>query len=82
MKKNLALFTLLMLTAAASFGQSILGFSKTTAEAELQTEKNFDANLNAKNVDQFIKDLSAVPHHVGSPGDKANAEYILNIVAL
>lgn len=57
---------------------TILGFSQTAAEGQLTSEKKFDANLSAKNIDQFIKELSAVPHHVGSPGDEANAKYILN----
>jgi N-acetylated-alpha-linked acidic dipeptidase len=72
----------LLITAAAissiTFAQTstVAGFSKTAAEAEQATEKKFDALLNAKNVDQYIKDLSAVPHHVGSPGGEANTKYI------
>ncbi len=57
---------------------AILGFSPTAAAIQLATEKKFDANLRAKNIDLFIKELSAVPHHVGSAGDEANAKYILN----
>ena len=57
---------------------AILGFSPTDAAIQLATEKKFDANLRAKNIDLFIKELSAVPHHVGSAGDEANAKYILN----
>jgi N-acetylated-alpha-linked acidic dipeptidase len=77
-KFSLALIFSMMLTA--SFGQttSILGFSKNGAEAQLNSEKKFDLNLSAANVGVYIKDLSAVPHHVGSPGGKAAAEYILN----
>ena len=77
MKKNAALFLSFLLVAATSFAQSsITGFSKANAEAQSATEKKFDANLSAKNVDQFIKDLSAVPHHVASPGGEANTKYI------
>ena len=66
--------------AVASMAQStlILGFSPAAAGAQLTTEKKFDGNLSAKNVDLFIKEMSAVPHHVGSPGDEANAKYILD----
>jgi N-acetylated-alpha-linked acidic dipeptidase len=76
-KKALFFLTLSIFGYTVS-AQSIIGFSKSAAEQQLQTEKKFDASLSTKSVDQFIKQLSAVPHHVGSPGDKANAEYILN----
>jgi N-acetylated-alpha-linked acidic dipeptidase len=64
----------------ASIAQTnaILGFSPAAAEIQLAAEKKFDAGLNAKNVDQFIKEMSAVPHYVGSAADEANAKYILN----
>lgn len=41
-------------------------------------ESKFDGYLKAGNVNQLIKDMSARPHHVGSPGDKAVADYIYN----
>ena len=57
---------------------SILGFSPSAAETQLAAEKKFDANLHARNIDLLIKEMSAVPHYVGSAGDEANAKYILN----
>ena len=76
-------YTLLLagcFVAVASMAQStsILGFSPAAAGAQLSAEKMFDGNLSARNIDVFIKEMSAVPHHVGSPGDEANAKYILN----
>lgn len=72
-----------LLIAASIFSFSALaqtspvaGFGKAAAEAQQSTEKKFDALLNAKNIDQYIKDLSAVPHHVASPGGEANTIYI------
>jgi N-acetylated-alpha-linked acidic dipeptidase len=77
MKKNAALFLSFLLAAFSSFAQStIAGFSKSSAEAQSAAEKNFDAGLSAKNVDDFIKTLSAVPHHVASPGGDANIKFI------
>ena len=79
--KNTLLATVaatLLSVAVIAQPSPILGFSKAAADKQLSTEKKFDGNLNAKNVDQFIKDLSAVPHHVASPGGDANAAYILN----
>ncbi|CAN5559223.1 transferrin receptor-like dimerization domain-containing protein [soil metagenome] len=79
MNIKLSLFSILCFSTYSVFAQSntILGFSNSAATAQLATEKKFDANLKAENVGKLIKDLSAVPHHVGSVGDKANAEYIL-----
>ena len=68
----------LITVAAVAQTSAILGFSPAAAGAQLATEKKFDANLRAKNIDLFIKEMSAVPHHVGSAGDEANAKYILN----
>lgn len=80
MKNNLLATAAALLLSAVVIAQpsSILGFSKAAADKQLSAEKKFDGNLNAKNVDQLIKDLSAVPHHVASPGGDAVAAYILN----
>lgn len=80
MKNKSLPFVVALFLSATSFSQTspVLGFSKAAADMQLFAEKKFDANLNAKNVDQFIKELSAVPHHVGSPGGEADAKYILN----
>ncbi|MCW3090920.1 MAG: family peptidase [Ferruginibacter sp.] len=68
------------------FFNLIASYAQTNAPAVLDrigldardvNEKKFDTNLSANNVGQYIKEMSAVPHHVGSPGGKANAEYIL-----
>ncbi|MEO5890876.1 MAG: folate hydrolase, partial [Ferruginibacter sp.] len=72
----LLIFTFILTTSYAQ-NTSILGFGKTPADAQFAIEKKFDANLSASNVGVYIKEMSAVPHHVGSPGGKATAEYIL-----
>ncbi|HSC39041.1 MAG TPA: M28 family peptidase, partial [Chitinophagaceae bacterium] len=63
-----------------ALGQSkpLLGFTETGSAKQTAAEKQFDSYLSAKNADQYVKDMSARPHHVGSPGGKAVAEYILN----
>lgn len=66
--------------SSISFAQTntILGFNTASAEVQLITEKKFDAALSAKNIDEYLKQMSSVPHHVGSAGNEANAKYILN----
>lgn len=48
------------------------------SQQELDIEKKFDSYPQPNNIDQLIKDMSAHPHHVGSPGDKKVAEYIFS----
>jgi len=57
----------------------ILGFSATTSGAERMRENGFDALISAKNQRAWMQRMSARPHHVGSPLDKANAEFIASL---
>ena len=66
--------------SSISFAQtnSIMGFNAASADMQLAAEKKFDAGLKAQNIDQYLKQMSSVPHHLGSTGGAANAQYILN----
>jgi N-acetylated-alpha-linked acidic dipeptidase len=68
-----------LLIAEASHAQKIMGFTDTNAANQINWEKQFDEQLSAKNLDIWMQYLSSHPHHVGSPQDKANAEYIANL---
>ncbi|HEV7621872.1 MAG TPA: transferrin receptor-like dimerization domain-containing protein [Flavisolibacter sp.] len=59
--------------------QKLMGFSEPNSAKEIDWEKQFDAQLNPQNLDTWMKFLSSHPHHVGSPQDKANAEYIADL---
>lgn len=77
MKKTL-IFSLLVLSAIVQAQQkNITGFTEASATKQLKTEQAFDASLNAQQIGETIKDLSAFPHNLGSPGGKAVAEKIL-----
>ncbi|MES1226792.1 MAG: folate hydrolase, partial [Bacteroidota bacterium] len=78
--RKLILFSVIYLIAAKATPQqkALLGFSDASSKQQVATEQKFDASLSAKNVDQYIKEMSARPHNIGSPGGKAVAEYILN----
>ena len=56
--------------------QKLMGFTDAHAVAQANWEKQFDSQLNAQSLDTWMKFLSSHPHHVGSPQDKANAEYM------
>ncbi len=79
MTKKFILLLSMAACSAASFAQPVpvAGFSRGPASQELAAEKKMDELLSAKNIDQYIKDLSAQPHHLSSPGNEANAKYIM-----
>jgi N-acetylated-alpha-linked acidic dipeptidase len=54
----------------------ILGFTPESSARELELESRFDALLNKEDLRNWMQRLSARPHHVGSPYDKANADFI------
>lgn len=70
-------------TAMAQSGTSTVpsvtlkGF-ETDAPAQEAVESRFDGYLDASSLGERLKIMSARPHHVGSPGGKAVAEYIYN----
>jgi N-acetylated-alpha-linked acidic dipeptidase len=77
--KRLDLVIMFLLIVEAGNAQKIMGFTDTHAAYQIDWEKQFDALLSTKNMDTWMQFLSSHPHHVGSPQDKANAEYIANL---
>jgi N-acetylated-alpha-linked acidic dipeptidase len=67
---------LILALAAASFGASRL-VAQSPASAGSRWEEAFRALPLAANIRGYDERLSARPHHVGSPYDKDNAEWIL-----
>ncbi len=79
MRKALFIGVIYLLTLkAGAQTKTLMGFTEASSKQQVATEQKFDAALSAKNVGQYLKDMSARPHHIGSPGGKAVAEYILN----
>ncbi|MHB1935335.1 MAG: transferrin receptor-like dimerization domain-containing protein [Acidobacteriaceae bacterium] len=56
---------------------ALLGFSSAGAKTELDLEQRFAAIPDPQRMRANMKLLSARPHHVGSPYDKQNADWIL-----
>ncbi|HKW19195.1 MAG TPA: transferrin receptor-like dimerization domain-containing protein [Terriglobales bacterium] len=57
--------------------QSLDGYSAESSRSERNWEIKFRAIPSPENQREFMKRLSAHPHHVGSPYDKDNAEWLL-----
>jgi N-acetylated-alpha-linked acidic dipeptidase len=55
----------------------ITGYSAQSAPPETDWEKKFQNGVSRENIRENMRRLSARPHHVGSPYDKDNAEWIL-----
>lgn len=67
----------LLAQSAANINKSLLGFSAESSIAQKTLEQKFDASLKRENLREWLKKMSARPHHVGSPYDKENAEFML-----
>lgn len=61
----------------ATAQKTLSGFTTESGSEEQAFEKKFDALLSAERIGNTIRELSAVPHHIGSKGGKAVAESIL-----
>ena len=56
--------------------QPLLGFDRASTTAERGLEARFDVALRREDLRDWLKRLSAHPHHIGSPYGKENAEFI------
>jgi N-acetylated-alpha-linked acidic dipeptidase len=62
---------------ATTDAPALAGFSTESARTEREVENKFRALPDRANLRQNMERLSAHPHHVGSPYDKDNAEWML-----
>jgi len=67
----------LLLGLAPSPADDLRGFTAESAKAQREWEAKFRAIPSPDSLREYMRRLSARPHHVGSPYDKDNAEWIL-----
>jgi N-acetylated-alpha-linked acidic dipeptidase len=67
-------FTLVL--QGADTGKALRGYSQQGSATEVQWEQKFRAIPDTDRLRENMRRLSAHPHHVGSPYDKDNAEWI------
>jgi N-acetylated-alpha-linked acidic dipeptidase len=72
------LLSILVLTTSAAEERLLQGFKPESSSAEAQWESKFRALPNPENNREYMRRLSARPHHVGSAYDRENAEWILS----
>jgi N-acetylated-alpha-linked acidic dipeptidase len=63
--------------ASSSAPAQLLGYTTQSSAPERDWEKKFQDGIVAANIRENDRRLSARPHHVGSPYDKDNAEWML-----
>ena len=78
--KLAALVLLVLACGVVHAGDDILGFDAPASAAERALEAEFDANIDAGVMYSWLKSLSARPHHLSSQADKANAEFIAELL--
>src|SRR2546429_9338659 len=66
-----------LLAAAPSPAGDLHGYSADAAKVEREWEAKFRAIPSPDSLREYMRHLAARPHHVGSPYDKDNAEWIL-----
>src|SRR5262245_36455097 len=57
----------------------LLGFDMAGSATQRDLESKFDAAIQSSHVKGWLEHLAARPHHVGSPYDKANAEFMADL---
>jgi N-acetylated-alpha-linked acidic dipeptidase len=73
----LVLSCFLLLAASPETEQPLNGYSAATSRSQRDWETKFRAVPEPQNLRDYMQRLSARPHHVGSPYDKDNAEWML-----
>ena len=78
MRLAVAAVSLLALSAhAAGTGDTLRGYTPEHAATEISWEQKFRSIPDPARLREDMRRLSARPHHVGSPYDKDNAEWLL-----
>ncbi|HEY3935855.1 MAG TPA: transferrin receptor-like dimerization domain-containing protein [Bryobacteraceae bacterium] len=79
MRQALAVLSTFALTVGAADNvRALRGYSQQTSASEVQWEQKFREIPQEERLRENMRRLSARPHHVGSPYDKDNAEWILS----
>jgi N-acetylated-alpha-linked acidic dipeptidase len=69
-----------IIAQSAAPERQLMGFTAAGSEQQRALESRFDAVLKPQNLRDWMKRLSARPHHVGSAYDKDNAEFIAGLL--
>jgi len=57
----------------------VLGFDEAASSAQRNIESRLDESIDKNEMDQWLRRMSAKPHHAGSAAGKENAEFIASL---
>lgn len=77
----LPLAILLFLPSPSGTDRPLRGFSAQASRVQVEWENKFRAVPSRDSLRSYMRHLSARPHHLGSPYDKANAEWLRDRLA-
>ena len=66
----------LFLTSSALAQEPILGFDEAGSRAQHELEAEFDRLINASDLEEWLRTMSAEPHHVGSQAGREVVEFV------
>lgn len=66
----------LLANTSVAAADNILGYDEVSSTAQRELESQLDALIDPSEMDEWLRQLSALPHHAGSAADKKNAEFI------
>ena len=78
-RASIAVLAFIVVAGSVRADQGLLGFTDERARAQRALEQRFDASLSASDLRDWMKRLSARPHHLGSPYGKENAEFLASL---
>jgi len=78
-RASIAVLAFIVVAGSVRADQGLLGFSDERARAQRALEQRFDAALTASDLRDWMRRLSARPHHLGSPYGKENADFLASL---
>ena len=59
--------------------EKVLGFDEAASNAQRSIESRLDESIDKNEMDQWLRRMSAKPHHVGSAAGKETVEFIASL---
>ncbi len=69
--------TVAMVSVSSAADAPLTGFKGASGAAELRAEASFDGAIDAADMRSWMQQMASAPNQVGSPHDKANADFTL-----
>jgi N-acetylated-alpha-linked acidic dipeptidase len=79
MKNKLLIALLILITTNGWAQEQILGFTPEASKKQMGIEQDFEKNLNATNLDNWMQQMAAEPHWAGTEYGEKNAKWIQSL---